>query len=104
MALDLTARLRAEGLQSATWSNGPHAHYAAHDHGYDKVVVVTSGSITFGLPGEHRSIELVVGDRLELPAGTTHEAVVGPAGVTCVEAHLAAGQITVVARRSAVDW
>jgi hypothetical protein len=33
------------------------------------------------------------GDRLDLPAGVDHDAVVGPAGVTCLEAHLPAGQL-----------
>ena len=32
------------------WSNGPGDRYAAHDHGYDKVIVVERGSIRFGLP------------------------------------------------------
>jgi hypothetical protein len=27
------------------------------------------------------------GDRLDLPAGTVHDAVVGPQGVVCLEAH-----------------
>ena len=44
---DVEARLRAEGLDAGAWSNGPHDRYAAHDHGYDKVLVcapVPSGS------------------------------------------------------------
>jgi len=103
-ATDVAAGLRAEGLDPSAWSNGPGDRYAAHDHGYDKVIAVESGSIAFGLPADGRSIQLDEGDRLELPAGTPHDAVVGSAGVTCWEAHLPAGRLTGVARRAAADW
>jgi uncharacterized protein YjlB len=88
---DPETRLRAEGLAPSSWSNGPGDRYGAHDHAYDKVVVVASGSIRFGLPDLGRSVELAIGDRLELPAATRHDAVVGGSGVTCLEAHLPAG-------------
>ena len=101
---DVAGRLRAEGLEPSPWSNGPADRYGAHDHGYDKVIVVERGSITFGLPADGRSIALATGDRVELPAGTRHDAVVGPSGVTCLEAHLPAGQLTAVARRPAGEW
>jgi quercetin dioxygenase-like cupin family protein len=97
-------RLRAEGLAASPWSNGPGDRYGAHDHGYDKVIVVERGSIEFGLPAEGRSVALAAGDRLELPAGTRHDAVVGPSGVTCLEGHLPAGRLTAVARRPAGEW
>jgi uncharacterized protein YjlB len=97
-------RLRAEGLDSSSWSNGPGERYDAHDHGYDKVIVVTAGSITFGLPEKGRSVALDSGDRLELPARTQHDAVVGPAGVACLEAHLPAGRFATVTRRPAGEW
>ena len=90
---DLSARLRAEGLAPGTWRNGPGDVYAAHRHGYDKVIVCVQGSITFGLPEHAGTIPLDAGDRLELPAGVDHDAVVDPAGVTCLEAHLPAGQL-----------
>lgn len=80
--------LDAEGLQSYRWSNAPGDVYGAHTHPYHKVIYVVQGSITFGLPGKGRQITLNVGDRLELPAGTLHNAVVGPEGVVCLEAHL----------------
>jgi quercetin dioxygenase-like cupin family protein len=102
--MDADARLRAEGLDPAPWSNGPGDRYAAHDHGYDKVIVVAAGSIEFGLPGAPGSVVLVAGDRLELPAGTSHDATVGPEGVTCLEAHLPAGRFDAVARRPAGSW
>jgi hypothetical protein len=102
--MDAAERLRAEGLDPSAWSNGPGDRYAAHEHGYDKVIVVERGSIAFGLAVDRRSVDLAVGDRLELPAGTQHDAVVGSTGVTCLEAHLPAGRLSVVARRPAGEW
>jgi uncharacterized protein YjlB len=96
--------LRAEGLDPSSWANGPAERYAAHEHGYDKVIVVERGSIVFGLPADGGSVALATGDRLELPAGTQHDAIVGPSGVTCLEAHLPAGRLPAVARRAAGEW
>jgi len=101
---DVAARLRAEGLDPSPWSNGPGDRYGAHEHGYDKVIAVESGSIAFELPSTGTAIALSTGDRLELPAGTRHAAVVGPAGVTCWEAHLVAGEFSQPARRPAGEW
>jgi uncharacterized protein YjlB len=102
--MDGAARLRDEGLVASPWSNGPGDRYGAHEHGYDKVIVVERGSIAFGLPDDGRSVRLEAGDRLELPAGTRHDAVVGSSGVTCLEAHLPAGRFAQVERRAAGAW
>ena len=101
---DPAARLRAEGLDAGAWSNGPLDRYGAHDHHYDKVLVVESGSIRFGLTDLGRSIELARGDRLDLPAGTRHDAVVGGSGVTCLEAHVASGTFTEAILRRDGEW
>jgi uncharacterized protein YjlB len=101
---DFSARLRAEGLDSSAWSNGPGDRYASHEHRYDKVLVVESGSIRFGLPERGDAVDLAIGDRMELPAGTSHDALVGPAGVTCLEAHVPAGSLPVLRRVPAGDW
>jgi quercetin dioxygenase-like cupin family protein len=90
---ELEAGLRAEGLDPSSWGNGPGDRYAAHSHGYDKVLVCAAGSITFHLVDAGRDIELGAGDRLDLPAGTSHAATVGQHGVTCLEAHLPAGTL-----------
>jgi len=101
----LAARLSAEGLDAQAWSNGPGDTYAAHRHAYDKVIVVARGSIAFGISGQASALDLVLGDRLELPAGTEHWADVGPGGVTCLEAHQPAGTLAPGPRcRSAGDW
>jgi uncharacterized protein YjlB len=101
---ELEVRLRAEGLDPGAWSNGPHDRYSAHQHGFDKVLVCAAGSIRFGLPDTGDAVELRAGDRLDLPAGTSHDAAVGPDGVTCLEAHLPAGRIAGVRRMAAGDW
>lgn len=101
---DLEARLREEGLDPGAWSNGPHDRYAAHDHGYDKVLVCASGSIRFGLPAGGEAVDLAEGDRLDLPAGTVHDALVGAEGATCLEAHLPAGTLQAVHHTRAGGW
>jgi quercetin dioxygenase-like cupin family protein len=105
VAADTEDRLRGEGLDPSRWGNRPGDRYGAHDHDYDKVIVVDRGSITFGLPDLGLSIALAEGDRLELPAGTRHDASVGPDGVTCLEAHLPGGRLgSLPARRVAGEW
>jgi hypothetical protein len=98
----LRARLIEEGLDPGAWSNGPGDRYAAHDHDYDKVIVVAAGAIRFGLP--EGPVELAAGDRLELVAGTAHDAVVGEGGVTCLEAHLPAGTLPATRRQPPGSW
>lgn len=83
----LRALLRAEGLRPYRWSNGPDDVYQTHTHSYHKVIYVVSGSITFGFPVEEDPVTLNAGDRLDLPPGIPHNAVVGPQGVVCLEAH-----------------
>ncbi|HSL32265.1 MAG TPA: hypothetical protein VK871_01370 [Candidatus Limnocylindrales bacterium] len=103
-ARELADRLRAEGFEPGSWSNGPGDLYAAHHHGYDKVLVVASGSIRFGLVDRGAHAELGVGDRLDLPAATSHDALVGPDGVVCLEAHAPAGTLGELRRRVAGEW
>ena len=69
MTRDVVERMRAEGLEPGAWSNGPGDRYGAHEHGYDKVIVVAEGSIDFGLPGRGELVRLATGDRLELQGG-----------------------------------
>ena len=79
--------LADENLLPYLWSNSPGDIYAAHSHEYQKIIYVVAGSITFGLPDNDEEIILETGDRLELPAGVRHNAIVGPQGVSCLEAH-----------------
>ena len=75
-------------LRVYRWSNGPDDEYASHTHGYHKIIYVLAGTIRFDLPTRHEVLNLKVGDRLDLPSGIRHSAVVGPEGVTCLEAHI----------------
>ena len=78
------AAFNAEGLTHHTWSSSAGYTYGEHSHPYDKVLFCVEGSITFYTP--QGDIELTPGDRMDLPAGTTHGATVGSEGVTCMEA------------------
>ncbi len=84
---ELRRLLAQDDLHPYRWSNGAYDDYGAHTHPYDKVIYVVSGSITFALPDFGKQLELKAGDRLDLPRGTVHSAVVGPQGVVCLEAH-----------------
>ena len=84
---DLMNKLRSEAGGCYSWSNGPGEQYAPHTHNYEKVLYCVDGSITFVLEKEGRRLELKPGDRMVLPTGTVHSAIVGPAGCTCIEGH-----------------
>jgi len=84
---ELMSRLKTEAGGCYSWSNGPRDRYAAHSHNYEKVLYCVDGSITFALENEGRTIELKSGDRMVLPAGTVHSAIVGASGCTCIEGH-----------------
>lgn len=96
-------RLASDGIEVVAWGNGPDDRYAAHVHDHDKVLVVVAGSIRFLLPATDTELQLATGDRMDLPAGTRHAAVVGPDGVRCLEGHLPEGSLGSVPRRMA-DW
>jgi hypothetical protein len=100
----LTARLREEGLDPAPWSNAAGDRYPPHEHDFGKVLVCAAGSIRFGLPARGIIVDLVPGDRLDLPAGMRHDAIVGAVGVTVLEAHVPAGSVTEPRRRPAGTW
>jgi uncharacterized protein YjlB len=88
----LRRSLQKEGLLPYTWSNGPHESYTVHSHSYRKVLYCLRGSISFTMPdyraedGSALTIHLAPGDCLLLPRGVRHSALVGPDGVTCLEA------------------
>ncbi len=82
---DLEALLREDGLSPRWWSNPPGDRYGAHSHSYHKLLYCIRGSIRFELEDGQR-LDLSPGDRLDIPPGATHSALVGPSGVTCIEA------------------
>ncbi len=82
---ELMERLGGEATGCHSWSNGPRDRYAPHSHSYEKVLYCVDGSITFVLEDEGKELLLNAGDRMVLPAGTVHSAVVGPHGCKCIE-------------------
>lgn len=82
---ELMTRLRGEASSCYSWSNGPGDRYAPHSHSYEKVLYCVDGSITFVLESEGKELVLNAGDRMVLPRGTVHSAVVGDEGCTCIE-------------------
>ena len=84
VAGDIERQLRSEARDVYGWSNGPGDKYAQHVHTYNKLLYCTSGSIDFILI-DGRTLTLRAGDRMLLPAGTRHGALVGPEGCACVE-------------------
>ena len=84
----LAQQLRDEGMEPMRWSNAASTVYHAHTHDYHKVIYVVSGTIIFGFRIIGEPTILTAGDRLSLPAGIEHNAVVGDGGVVCLEGHL----------------
>lgn len=100
----LESRMRHEGLEPLSWSSLAKEHFAPHQHDFDKVLVVAEGNVTFGLPGSDVGLLLTPGERLDLPANTVHDALVGHRGVTCLEAHLPAGTLGAAAIGRGNRW
>jgi quercetin dioxygenase-like cupin family protein len=100
----LEARLKAEGLEVSAWSNLPGDSFPERVNDHDKVLVTVDGSITFGLTGYGVGYVLTPGERLDLPANIPHDAVVGPKGVTYLEARLPAGTLGKKAKGRGYRW
>lgn len=83
---ELFKQMVQDGLTPYKWSSDPQDVFPAHDHPYEKVIVIVEGSITFGFPIEGEPTTLYPGDRLALPPGVMHNAVAGKDGVVCLEA------------------
>jgi len=78
------AAFAAETLTPSTWSTNAGYRFAQHRHDRAKVLFCVEGAITFHLADG--DLTLRSGDRLDLPAATTHAATAGDRGVTCMEA------------------
>ncbi len=83
---ELEALLQREGLSGRWWSNAAGDRYGAHSHPYHKLLYCARGSIRFLVEPGGQQLDLTPGDRLDIPPGATHSAIVGPQGVACVEA------------------
>ena len=77
---DPQSALRGLGLRPYPWSAGAGAIFSEHSHEATKHLYVLKGSIDFD------GITLSAGEGILIPALAPHSAVVGPDGVTCIEA------------------
>ena len=100
----LEARLKAEGLEASSWSTLAGERFEQRTNDFDKVVVAVEGSITYMLSGYGVGFMLTPGERLDLPAHIPHDAIVGPKGVACLEAHLPAGSLGTKAKGRGFRW
>jgi quercetin dioxygenase-like cupin family protein len=82
---EVMAFFRARGITATRWSNPAGTVFEEHAHAYRKTLFCVGGTITFRLPDEGRDVRLAPGDRLTLPPGVRHGAIVGASGVTCIE-------------------
>jgi mannose-6-phosphate isomerase-like protein (cupin superfamily) len=81
---EIMKEFAGEGLSPHPWSNGADYFYPEHSHEYDKVLYCVEGEVTFHL--KDGDVVLRPGQRVDIPAGTSHAATVGPNGVECMEA------------------
>jgi len=80
---EIFKKLKKEGYVNLfVWSDPPNAFYDWHVHPFNEVRWVVEGEIT--IETEERVYRLKPGDKLKVPAGTRHKALVGSSGVTYV--------------------
>ena len=85
---NITRIMKAEGLRPYMWTNQANYRYALRSHGYSKVLFVLQGKIEINLPDINQTIRLRAGDRIDIPRGIRHSAIVGSSGAHCIEAAL----------------
>lgn len=76
----LRERLTAEGYGMVRWDSQPATGYGPHAHIYPETMWVIAGSLTVALPAESKLIELLPGDRIEVPQGVAHGVMAGEEG------------------------
>ena len=82
---ELRGLLAKEGLECDLYSDAPGTKYGRHKHPFDDFVVIVSGKMKIGTDGHEWMMK--PGDRLNLPANTTHWAeVVGKEDVQYLSA------------------
>ena len=66
----LKEELTKQGLKPYVWSDEPGTYYGNHYHEYDEIRWLVSGRMKYGVGDKVFVLE--PGDKLELPAKTTH--------------------------------
>ncbi len=76
-------QLKSEGFSNVyEWTDKPGATYPAHAHKGRVSFFVTDGSIVMRF--DDREVLVKAGERMDVPVGATHTAVVSPKGCTFV--------------------
>jgi len=76
----IRGRLTAEGYGVVMWRVEPATGYPPHAHIYPETMWVIEGSLTVVLPTDARLVELLPGDRIEMPQGLLHGIMAGADG------------------------
>jgi quercetin dioxygenase-like cupin family protein len=76
----IRGRLAAEGYGVVRWRTEPAAGYLPHAHIYPETMWLIEGSLTVVLPADARLLELLPGDRIEIPQGLLHGIMAGADG------------------------
>jgi len=75
----LERQLHEEGfLHTYIWQDGPNVFYPDHAHAVETAHIILDGEMKLMAAGETRIFK--VGERCDVPAGTTHSAQMGPRG------------------------
>lgn len=83
---DLRALLEKEGAKVNSWSADAGTTNEPEGAAHKRSVVVLRGMVRITLPGHPDEFaDLMAGDRIDIPKGTLHGMMVGPAGVSVVE-------------------
>lgn len=86
---ELVQLLSGKNIPAERWEAEAGETFDPHSHSYHKRLWCAEGSIVFTVTEDtERSIRLQAGDRLDLPANTTHSAVAGLQGCACYEQRL----------------
>lgn len=71
--------LHSQGFaRTYVWQDGPKAIYHDHSHASDTAHVILEGEMTLTMYGHRRTYH--AGERVDVPADTSHEAVMGLRG------------------------
>jgi quercetin dioxygenase-like cupin family protein len=72
--------LTREGYGVVRYRQEPAAGYGPHAHVYPETMWVVEGNLTILLTSEARMIELLPGDRIDIPQGVAHGVIAGVEG------------------------
>ena len=83
---ELIQMLARKQIIADRWVGEPSEAFETHNHDYDKRLWCAEGSIVITV-GEQR-VTLQSGDAMDLPAHTSHQALVGFSGCAVYESHI----------------